>query len=976
MALKLLCVAVCLANALATFATTVDRIEYNLQEELLAYSFVGDVASDSRIRQLYNQTVLDQLQFTVLPRSDDRNSAADLFTVTRNDGIVRVRRKVDRDRLCPRQDVCAVSLDVAIHGPLDVFRIVKVRIRIVDINDNTPTFAEEHVTRQIPENTETGTTFSVPAAEDPDSPANGVTRYKIRDATGTFALKVTNASGSSLDVHLVLMTSVDREMQRSHRVVVTATDGGTPTRTGSMTIDVVILDVNDNHPTFEGARYEVDIPEDRPAGSILTSVRATDLDSGRFGEIVYGLSDKTVHLYAELFSINATNGSITMTRQLDFEAATEYDLVATAREKYGHSIPAETVVRVRVRDVNDNAPAITVNVLASHGRVVVLESAAVGSFLAYVSVVDADMGDNGEVECRLVDAGAFDLRTLFPGEFKLETTAQLDRESVDEYDVMLTCHDLGTPVLTSTAIIKVTLIDENDNAPIFTKQTYSAFVLENNMAGASVAQVTATDADTGANGVVSYHIHGTAQRYLTINSSTGLISAKISFDHEQLSSVRAVIVASDNSSVRPRSSSVVLVLTVLDVNDETPTFLMSLFEFVAPENLATGSKVGQVSAIDADSDPYSKFTFSFAASVAAFTIDASSGEVFTRQSLDRENQTRYDFVVMATDQHTAAMSDSARVRVTVYDVNDNAPLVEFPTPLNCTVNASPRSRIGHEVARVVASDIDTGNNARLTFGMTRYNRFFDIDTDTGAVFVKRHLAEITDQTVTLYILVNDAGKPPRSVEVKLKVVVSIPAGMDGTHSSSLLDVRGMVIAVPVGIVTVLLTILLAVVIVTIKRRASRRKKIDSLRRFFSSQTIVLREDGTGEGKPEERENGTGDTRGVYSDKMTRSPAYPVVKGDQQDAMGHCFDVDVADELSASELAFLQQVSLTCNKQVSLTCNKQVSLTCNKQVSLTCNKQVSLTCNKQVSLTCNKQVSLTCNKQVSLTCNKQVSLTCN
>ena len=913
--------AVCFANVITGLqspSSTVDLIEYSLQEEVLAYSFVGDVASDSRIRHLFNRTVLDHLQFTILPRNGDRKTAADLFTVTRNDGIIRVRKRIDRDGMCRQLVVCTVNLDIAIHGPPDVFRIAKVRIRIVDVNDNAPVFAEDHVSRQIPENTETGTTFSVPAADDPDSPAYGVTRYWIRDEYGVFALKASNGSGSSLDIHLILMKAVDRETERSHRVVVLAADGGAPSRTGSMTVDVAILDVNDNHPSFEHARYDVAITEDWLAGSMLTTVHANDQDSGRFGEIVYGFSDNTLHMYGELFSIDAVNGTIAMSVTLDYETTSEYCLVATAGERHGNAIPAETNVYVLIGDVNDNRPDITVNALASHGHVQVPESAVVGSFVAYVSVVDADSGDNGVVSCRLVGDGAFGLDMLFPSEFKLETKAALDRELTAEYYLVITCHDLGTPALTSSAVIKITVLDENDNAPIFSKQTYTVSIHENNVVGALVGHVSATDADAGANGMVSYRIHGTAQRYLNIDPITGALTAKLSFDHEQLSNVRAVIEASDNSSVLSRTSSTVFVLTILDINDNSPTFSTPLVEFVVEENVAAGTKVGQMSATDVDGDPHNTFAFAFVNWVTEFTMDESSGEIFTMQPLDRENRSRYDLVVVATDRHTTELSSSARVTIRIDDVNDNPPVVTFPTQGNLTVNVSPRSRIGHEVTRVVASDADVGRNALLKFGMMRYNKFFDIDMDTGVVFVQRSLAEITDKSVELFILVKDSGKPPKYVEAILTVVVSGSTTMDVTSSSSLLGGRGLIIIVSVGMTTVLLAVFVVVAIVTIRRRATQRQKLECIRRFFSNQTIVLKECESGGDKVAERSNDaswdgqlstTCALEEADDDTRAGSATYPIVAKTVIQKTGHSFDVDITDELPASELAFLQHVSI-------------------------------------------------------------------
>ena len=459
------------------------------------------------------------------------------------------------------------------------------------------------------------------------------------------------------------------------------------------------------------------------------------------------------------------------------------------------------------------------------------------------------------------------------------------------------------------------------------------------MAGALVGRVTASDADAGVNGMVSYRIHGTAQRYLDIGPITGTLTAKLSFGHEQLSNVRAVIEASDTSSVLSRTSSTVFVLTILDVNDNSPTFSAPLFEFVVQENVVVGTKVGQVSATDADGDPYNTFMFAFVNSVTEFTMDESNGEKFTIQAFDSENRSRYDFVVVLTDRHTTELSSSARVTISIDDVNDNPPVVTFPTPSNFTVNVSPRSRVGHEVVRVVASDADVGRNALLKFGMMGYNRFFDIDVHTGVVFVKRRLAEITDKPAVLFIMVTDSGKPPKSVEVMLKVVVSGSTTMGVTSSSYLLGGRWLIIIVSVGMTTVLLAVFVVVVIVTVRRRATQRQKLECLRRLFSNHTIGLKESESGGDRVAEQSNDTSwdgqvpttcalkvaeqsnDTswdgqlpttctlEEAVDDTRAGSATYPIVAKTVVQKTGHSFDVDITDELPASDLDFLQHVSI-------------------------------------------------------------------
>ena len=199
-----------------------------------------------------------------------------------------------------------------------------------------------------------------------------------------------------------------------------------------------------------------------------------------------------------------------------------------------------------------------------------------------------------------------------------------------------------------------------------------------------------------------------------------------------------------------------------------------------------------------------------------------------------------------------------------------------------------------------------------------YNRFFDIDVDTGVVFVKRRLAEITDKPVVLFILVKDSGKPPKSLEVMLKVVVSGSTTLGVTSSSSSLRGRGLVIVVSVGMVTVLLAVFVVVAMVTIRRRATQRKQLESLRRFFSNQTIVLKESESGGDKVAEQSNDpswgghvptTCALEEAVDDTRAGSATYPIVAKIVVQKTGHSFDVDITDELPASELDFLQHVSI-------------------------------------------------------------------
>lgn len=314
-------------------------------------------------------------------------------------------------------------------------------LTIVDINDHDPVFQSSTSPRiiEIIESAQTGSRYGLPAAIDADSSRYGIQRYAFAsDASEPetnlpFELQAEAKPDGSSDVRLVLVDALDRETRDEYHLTVVAYDGGEgpAERSASIEVHVIVLDVNDNRPTFEHSYYEAVVPENIPTGSIILRVRATDPDSGANADIRYRLDDQ----FDDLFAVDDVTGDVIVVGVIDYERATGYHLVVSAVDG-GSSTPeivtgalsTDVTVHVRVDDINDNRPTVTVNTLStSDARVAeVAEEADAGTFVGHVIVSDADSGRNRRTDCKLVrdrddfDA-AFMLEQMFDNEYQVIT---------------------------------------------------------------------------------------------------------------------------------------------------------------------------------------------------------------------------------------------------------------------------------------------------------------------------------------------------------------------------------------------------------------------------------------------------------------------------------------------------------------------------------------------------------------------------
>lgn len=746
--------------------------EFSIQEDQPPGSVVGGIKESQHLATEFGEDVLSRLRFSF--RYTTMNYR--YFVIDQNTGIIRTSRKIDREVICPGAQVCNLSLDVVIR-PVEYFQIIKVVVTVTDVNDNSPSFLQSRLSLEMKENTSPGTLFSLPLAEDPDSGVFGVQDYQLISTSEKFKLILKRQYDGSSDVRLNLTESLDREVRDFYSMVIVAVDGGNPPRSGSIALDVIVGDANDNNPRFDQSSYEIEVSESLVIGSTFLRVHAIDLDDGPNGMIVYGFADYTENLHGQLFGINNQTGEIYLKKALDYERETTLQLTVVASDLGLGSLPAYAKVTVIVLDENDNSPQITLNSLTSSGLVEVTENSEPGAFAAYIAVRDLDSSSNGDVECTL-DTELFQLESVYESEFKLKTSVRFDREQKSEYLVTLTCYDKGNPVRASTLIIKVNILDENDNAPSLKKNTYVVEIAEANAVGILVFNFSATDEDASQNGMLRYELDHTADNTLLIDSATGIVVAKVAFDYETVREYTHRLTVSDSDEV-PLSTSATLILKILDVNDEVPSFERPVYHFSVTENLPLGSAIGAVSAIDADITPaFNKVTYSIPYGSSAVEIDSSSGSLKTIRRIDREEVALLEFSVMAANEGYPAMKNFVNVSVYIEDENDNPPLIQFPNKQNQVIQLSSQTAIGSFVCRISASDPDLGSNAQLVYTIANGNELetFAIDGKTGAVSTTKSLPKGAEMTYWLVITVRDCGNPELMSAADLIIQVNSSSG--------------------------------------------------------------------------------------------------------------------------------------------------------------------------------------------------------
>nr|XP_049605140.1 protocadherin beta-15-like [Syngnathus scovelli] len=647
---------ICFVSFVAMVPLVYGDLSYSVPEEMKRGSVVGNIAKDLGA---------DLVTFAARkPRFDFEETRKRYYGINLSTGDLFTSEKIDRESICGTKPSCVIKVDLVLENPLELQRV---SFHIQDINDNSPEFHDHLIEMEIRESAEKGSRFAIEEAHDADVGQNAVQRY-ILQRNANFILAVDNNK-----VELVLENKLDREKQSEMNLLLTALDGGSPQRSGTVVIHVTVLDANDNAPVFSKAVYKASLPENSPPDTVVINVSASDADEGVNGDVTYNVgyisnNDKNV------FSIDPKSGEIKLSNEIDFEKSNSYEMKVQAKDGLGLTSYAKIVIDIT--DVNDNAPVINLKSLTNP----VAENVPPGSEVGIINVQDRDSEKNGLVHCSIQQNVPFKLVPSIKNYYSLVTTGPLDRELVSDYNITISATDEGSPPFSSSKSVHLSVGDINDNPPVFEEQSYSAYVSENNKAGSTLCSVSAQDPDWRQNGTVIYSLlsaevnDAPVSSYVSVNRDTGAIHAVRSFDYEHLRSFQVLVMARDNGSP-PLSSNVSVSVFIWDVNDNSPQILYpapegnSFMTELVPKAAQGGSVVSKVIAVDADSGQNAWLSYHILKSTDAglFTIGLHSGEIRTQRDISESDSMKQNLIVAVKDNGQPPLSATCSMYLLISD---------------------------------------------------------------------------------------------------------------------------------------------------------------------------------------------------------------------------------------------------------------------------------------------------------------------
>uniref|UniRef100_A0A3Q4AKB4 Cadherin domain-containing protein n=1 Tax=Mola mola TaxID=94237 RepID=A0A3Q4AKB4_MOLML len=636
------------------------QARYSVPEEQAEGSFVGNIAKDLG---------LDVARLVSGKARIITKGSRQYVDLNRDKGTLSIKERIDREELCGKTTPCSFSFEVILENPIQLYRVT---VEVIDINDNSPSFPKDEINLRIAESVASGTRFSLVNANDPDVGVNDIQKYSLRPSDH-FKLEVHSQPDGGKFIEMVLQNALDREKEETHTLVLIASDGGEPRRSGTVRIHINVLDANDNAPVCSQSVYKASIKENVPKGTLVVRLSATDADEGMNGRVTYHFNRMSSNI-AELFQLDENSGDLTVHGMIDYEENKIYEIGVQARDQGGQS--TSTKVIIEVTDVNDNAPVITLTSFSS----AIAEDSPSGTTVAIINVKDLDLGKNGKVDCSVTGNIPFAIHSSLKNYYTLVTNGVLDRERSPDYNITFTAVDEGNPPLSTNKTVTLRLSDVNDNAPVFEKNYYEGNIMENNSPGLSVVSVRARDSDSGQNARVSYllidtQLHGSPiSSFISVNAESGVIQAIRSFDYEQIKSLNILVKGQDGGSP-PLSSNTTIKLNIQDQNDNPPQVLYpvqtggSVVAEMVPPSADVGYLVTKVVAVDVDSGQNAWLSYKLhkATDRALFEVGLQNGEIRTVRQVSDKDAVKQRLTVIVEDNGQPSRSATVVVNVAVAD---------------------------------------------------------------------------------------------------------------------------------------------------------------------------------------------------------------------------------------------------------------------------------------------------------------------
>ena len=627
-------------------------------------------------------------------------------------------RSLDRESITSYNFV----VNVTDLGSPSLSSSVPVTVEIADVNDNVPQFTAPFFEGSLDENLPQGTPITNVSATDEDIGLNADIVYSTSTAarspedcisscgSRTFCVGLSQPD-SSLGIPFAIgptngtvytLAPLDREATGHYVLIVEARDSAiNETQLSNTTcVHVIVLDVNDEYPTFSQNMYAANISEYAQSGEMVAQVFAQDDDISSNSLITYSLASETGS-----FTIHPIRGEIfTLSNSFDRETRDTYDVIVVARDGGDIPLSSNSTVTVTILDENDSPPVFS----ESRYFGSVFENLPVGTSVLRLNVSDMDIGSNAEIVYTIVASSPANHFEVDQSSGVVSTSQPLDRESINTYVLTLTATDGGFPQNTATAEVTIEVLDVNDHPPQFTGTPFVGSIQENTAIVDSILTLSTEDRDIGSNAEVFFSIADVSpsSRAFAVNETSGDLYLLGTVDAEYSLEYRIEVVASNDAAVPVLSSKVNVTVVVDDLNDNTPIFEQPDYNIPYSEANPIGSEVIQLFVIDDDATvANSELTFEISGgfNTSLFTINASSGVVYVADTLDRETEPVHRLEVTVSDSGSPPLNSSTVLTIILVDFNDNEPIFEQSF---YTFSIAENMPIASSVGMVRANDLD------------------------------------------------------------------------------------------------------------------------------------------------------------------------------------------------------------------------------------------------------------------------------
>lgn len=709
------------------------------------------------------------------------STAQDCFTIDPSSGDLVLFCILDREM----QDIyyiTVVAKDNPVNGSLQRSNNITVELNVLDVNDNAPQFVKGIYTLSVLE-TVTNTVLLSLHCSDTDEGVNADIIYHILDDGNSLNHFYVDSRSGNLSVG----NSLDYESQQFHQLKVQCSDNGEQQLSSTATVAIQVLSVDEYDPVIQlehnGLYY---VAEDSPVGIVITTVSATDLDTGPAGEVVFSINrssdDINLHCPEGLFEIDSTSGSLYLLSMLDKEIELPftppvdytYQCPLVVSNQHPDSRRATDVLRLSIGNVNDVTPACDQTLII----IEIFENFAIGNDVCSFACHD---DDSPILTYSMADP-------LLPFGIVHNTThvlvrlvGQLDYEAQTQYNFEVIISDTGIPPLSTAVMVYINVKNVNEHVPEFIVSSDSVSIAEDSRVGTIVCRFSASDNDSESD---LYYTIVKGSDLVALDGVTGVLYLAASLDRETINDFYLTVQVGDADPVNPLTDVVHLNVTVSDVNDNAPIFTSPVYYVSLAETTLVGSSFHLPICTDNDDGinsllsyqitlaclyPYDGSCTSITIESSPFSFNFSSREGIVTSMLDYEVTILYVFEVVCRDHGTPELSASAVMYVEVIPVNEFMPSFDSPS-YNVTITEDVA--VASSFLTVTASDSDSGVDGELSYNLSSSLGHFAIDHNTGMLFITQHLDREQQASYTLEVTASDnSPSGSRSTQVNIYITV-------------------------------------------------------------------------------------------------------------------------------------------------------------------------------------------------------------